>query len=310
MDDLIKEFRASVLDGKLDEAKRLIELGIEVSDLLDLALCSAINNNDIAMAEYMLELGANINYENDYCLRTAAEEGNLKMTELLLDNGANINATEDMFTPLMLAISNSHFNVVKLLLFHNANLDFALPVAAANGDLKLLELLHESGAEIEECCGLPLNMACANGSKKVVQYLLDNGANIHRMGSEALAKACINKHSDIVGLLLARGANIEHALLTLVESDSYEGLEFLIDFGADFNLYKEKLLRAATTQVKEGILKMLVVDYDMAINYETMEWLEYEDHTMALQFIYARDLKKKLAEDLQIKPQKSKTHKI
>lgn len=310
MDDLIKEFRASVLDGKLDEAKRLVELGIDVSYLLDLALCSATNNNDLAMTEYMLKLGADIHYENDYCLRLAAEEGELAMTELLLENGANINATEDVFTPLMLATSRGHLGVVKLLLLRKVDLDLALPVAAAYGNIEILKLLHDSGADIQECSGMPLQIACEHGIKNAALYLLDSGASIHRSGSEALAKACINKHSDIVGLLLARGANIENALLTLVESDSRDGLKFLIEFGADFNLYKEKLLRAATTQVKEDIIKMLVVDYDMVISYETMEWLEYEDHTMALQFIYARDLKKKLAEDLAIKPQKSKTHKI
>jgi hypothetical protein len=89
---------------------------------------------------------------------------------------------------IFLAAEAKEYNVTRALLKHApllANLKdhsgwTPLHIAAANGDLKLAELLLENFAHVHHCNNeneTPLHIAAAKGHLELVQFLVQNGAN-------------------------------------------------------------------------------------------------------------------------------------
>ena len=125
------------------------------------------------------------------------------------------------WTPLMLAASKGHDEIISLLIKYQANVraidvlgNTPLHWAADAGQASSAKLLLENGAEIEACnySGItPLLLAAIRRHLGVLLQLIDSGANpdaAARDGSTALHKAAAAGYTEIVRTLLHHGADM------------------------------------------------------------------------------------------------------
>mmetsp|Transcript_1183 Transcript_1183/g.1523 ORF Transcript_1183/g.1523 Transcript_1183/m.1523 type:complete len:249 (+) Transcript_1183:180-926(+) len=160
------------------------------------------------------------------------QEGNLKDVRKLIEQTREEieHRTEDDNTPLICASMRGHYNVVKYLLQHGAEIDAvnkhgssALYQAASFGHQHVVSLLLLYGAQLElasKIGGTPLNAAVSAGHEAIVQLLLYNGANpdsVNKFGNSALSRAIDNNHKGIATALFARGAHLDEKISTNVD---------------------------------------------------------------------------------------------
>src|SRR5260370_20614853 len=85
--------------------------------------------------------------------------------------------------------------------------------AAADGNLRRMQLLHFAGAHVNphgNGC-MPLYLAAGEGRLDVVRYLLDEGADVNareKFGDTALNETAYYGHISVIKELLFRGADI------------------------------------------------------------------------------------------------------
>ena len=122
-------------------------------------------------------------------LHISAAIGNEKIVKLLLDHGAEVNEKFNGLTPLLLASSNNHSLVAKLLLQFGADVNAqnqdgrsSLLMAVRNEHSELVSLLLSHKANMEIVCrrGLTcLSFICAKGNLDIIEMLLQNGAVVN-----------------------------------------------------------------------------------------------------------------------------------
>lgn len=175
-------------------------------------------------------------------IHVAVNTGNLDIVKLLLDNGASINDGEGFggYTPLhhaanrkkkhdSMEINAKLIDIANLLIDRGANMriysddnNTPLDLAARNGDLEMVELLINRGANLFGD-GDPfysekaLHHASENGHLPIVKYLVKRGYPVNRIIGEVggihtgtpLDKAVKKSHYDVVRyLVVVGGANI------------------------------------------------------------------------------------------------------
>ncbi|KAL4227621.1 Protein fem-1 B [Mactra antiquata] len=159
----------------------------------------------------------------------AARNGEEKVVHVLLNNfDANIEQTGTVrfdgyaiegATPLWCAAGAGHYNIVKLLLDHGADVNHATVTNST-----------------------PLRAACFDGRLDVVKLLLDNGANVsiaNKFKNTCLMIACYKGHKSVVEVLLEKGADSDArahcgatALHFSAECGHVEIVEVLVKSGA------------------------------------------------------------------------------
>ena len=189
-----------------------------------LQAAQAGHNNDVII---LLELGANVDYQNEEgktALMLAISGGHEHIIQTLIAAGTNVNIQDYCGnTPLVIGLnfpsSNSHIQVVKLLLKENAdpnlqnqNGETALMVASQQNHFKVVELLLKERANpnLQNQEGLTaLMFASQNGHYQVVKLLLKEIADPNLQdqdGWTALIFASQNGHYQVVKLLLKENA--------------------------------------------------------------------------------------------------------
>ncbi|KAL3998140.1 Ankyrin repeats (3 copies) family protein [Acanthocheilonema viteae] len=177
-------------------------------------------------------------YEEDVLTKIEDISGRFSYRFVLDVNGLDAQCR----TALYLAVANSYYDVVKYLLeveFPSMNVDQKCPfevdvycsdgktplmVAAANGDIALVKLLLDHGADVNLPCGLTdadissvdgarcigsgaLNEACRIGCVSLVQLLFQRGAVDHE--NVALATAFKYNQDSLARLFLLRLAFVD-----------------------------------------------------------------------------------------------------
>lgn len=150
-------------------------------------------------------------------LHVAAYRGHRALIPLLVASGAKVDQEHQTLTPLLLAISQQHFDAASALLVARANPNFGgaegappLSLAALVGDVKLVELLLAHGARLNATNpqrGTALRAAADAGKIEVVRLLLARGAKFDAadaFGKRPVDYARENGHVEIVKLLEAR----------------------------------------------------------------------------------------------------------
>ena len=167
---------------------------------------------------------------NDFATRLiiAARDGKLGFVKVLLRYEANIEARGTIkidgevildCTALWIAAAKGHFDVVRLLIKQNAEVDCRissnstpLRAAAFGGYLDIVRCLVENGADVNaHACGnsTPLMTTCHSGHLDVASYLLKHGAHINLQDNDersCLHYASKQGHVQLVCELLASGA--------------------------------------------------------------------------------------------------------
>jgi ankyrin repeat protein len=199
------------------------------------ALGWAAGGGEVAAMRLLLKAGAARESFDDAFLE-ALRKGHVDAMRLLLDQGANPRA-DDAATAHMLSLVPSTKaaqlpEIVNILLqrgwpvdartgeSRTGNDQTVLMDAVFNGDMPLIELLLQAGADVNLQCDCrailngghtALTLASYKGNEKVVQRLLDAGATVDTPsnGGTPLIVAADAGYTPVVKLLLSRGADVK-----------------------------------------------------------------------------------------------------
>ncbi|OAQ89061.1 ankyrin repeat domain-containing protein 52 [Purpureocillium lilacinum] len=160
----------------------------------------------------------------------------------------NANETSSLGrSALFVACANGNIDVVDILLEKGADITIAsnsgwtpMDVASYSGHAEVVKLLLEKGADItiaDNNGRTPVHSASRNGHVKVVKLLLEKGAAIAIAGNNGrtpVHSASLNGHAEVVKLLLEKGADI-----TIADNDGWTPVNAAsanghFEVGADF----------------------------------------------------------------------------
>ena len=182
------------LKSKHESQSQLLE-NVEAQGDMTLAMQQAASRGDKIMVKRLLARGIQINVpdESGYtAFMYACGQGHAEIVDLMISVGdATMNDFNQLakVTPLILAATNSHNDVIELLLRHGAAVD-----------------------ERDDLGCTPLLIACAKNSTICAKSLLEAGANpnkaIDRRGNAALHHCAIHGNAEMAQLLMNKGANV------------------------------------------------------------------------------------------------------
>lgn len=165
-------------------------------------------------------------YDKISPIHEAATLGDVAELERLVKDGTNINLkNHQQFTPLYLAVQNDNELAAKLLLDNGASAKNLMRLAVSKGNLKMLQLLDQFGADINGDKDGPtypymkvkdglhlLHLAAQGGYLDIVKWLVDvksvdvNLAN-NPLKQTALHFAAGKGHQEVTEFLLQKTAN-------------------------------------------------------------------------------------------------------
>jgi len=202
--------------GDINSVKSLVERGADVNRnvLGGTALFHAMDKGYTDIEKFLISKGADIVTAKDLLIINAAKDGDLNKVKKLIKNGSNINA-QRTFTPLELAVSRSHKDVIVFLIENGAKIkNEFLKEAAQNNDIDTVKLLVANGADVKDTkYGVPLISAASDGNIALIKFLLDKGADVNatsQCGETALDWAGYNEDGEekdnLIKLLKSHGA--------------------------------------------------------------------------------------------------------
>ncbi|KAI6170524.1 Suppressor of tumorigenicity 14 protein-like protein [Aphelenchoides bicaudatus] len=210
------------------------------------ALYLAAENGYTKCIKVLLDKGAKINYktyDGFTALHVASQEGKFKAAKVLIaKNHQLVNSTnKDHQTPLHIAASEGHCDIISLLLdndadvnalanFNNDSTDSpsvsALYWAAENGSVECVRILLDNGAKIDHQDNYgetALHIASQEGKFKAAKALINKDPSLVNIANKdhwyPLHMAAFKGHCDIVSLLLEKGADV-NALAKFIGEDS------------------------------------------------------------------------------------------
>ncbi|KAI5837291.1 ankyrin repeat-containing domain protein [Morchella snyderi] len=214
-------------------------------------------------------------------LQWAAKSGHTDTAALFLKFSSNVSTSECQMA-LDLAIDPRHFDVINTLLAHGVYINgrndkgyTPLQRAAENGDIDLIKLLLDAGAEVNRKTATqdhptPLHAAAGNGHLETVKFLIDAGAELdaeaaNTTGATALQTAAERGHIEVVKLLLDHGARVDIAatrtgrtvLQAAAQGGNIEIVKLLLVIGVDLYPKDHKTLQAAARSGNIEIVKLL-----------------------------------------------------
>jgi ankyrin repeat protein len=249
-------------NGHLNVVNILLIAGANAS-LLDergsTALHRAVRSQHVEVTKRLLkesDVGINEFYTawRDFSpLIIAVSNGNLAMVNILLkrsDIDVNLASPTARWNPLLLASNEGEVEILSVLMQHpDINKDFqdaigytAVHYAAMNGNISCLELLLQSGCDLN--ADRPIHRAIDYNELDAVKTLLKYGAETHfidGLGRNILHAAAVNNHSEMLRFLLQnrvdcgvndQGNNGETPLHDAVCYDYVDVVVVLLEYGA------------------------------------------------------------------------------
>lgn len=176
-----------------------------------------------ALAPLRAELQDDSSQSNkNHLLKKYADQGHLAAVSYLLNNGADINYSDrfDGLTPLLVATTGNHLEMVKLLLAKGADLRTpnsfghnALILATLNPNPEIARVLVSQGLSVNEnnsAGATPLFYAAGYGNTAMLEFLLSQGADLQlrdKDGNTPLGWAFQTGDIQNVLYLISKGAD-------------------------------------------------------------------------------------------------------
>lgn len=181
-------------------------------------------------------------------LQYASYMGHYGIVEWLLNNGAEVDKPDVTLGTALQAATRARFRVgsempvkldiIRLLLKHKAEVNKQM-------DTKLIEIPFRSNPERK---GNALQQAVASRHVELVQLLAESGAEINakhdECGTALMCASRENKIRDMLQVLVSEGADVNaqvdgigSALSEAARWGRWENAQFLVDNGADVNAY-------------------------------------------------------------------------
>lgn len=213
----------------------------------------AVSNNDTKMVDILLDYAADYNtdsYTRDHALYDATKLGSKELVECILLHEPDEKLQHDGWTCLLMAVVESHPNIVQLLA-NDEVMDigykgwYPLNLALEQDDLDSAKILIQRCSlftcDIQDYNGdTPLHIASKKGLDEIVSLLLENVIDINRKdiyGNTALHLATRNNHISVVKLLLG-DSEIKYELLNnnnetpkmIAETNGYSDILDIFNF--------------------------------------------------------------------------------
>jgi len=191
--------------------------------------------------------------------------GDTRMYNTLLTD-ACVDARTNSTRALQSACYYGQLEIVALLLQHGADVNFlegsALSTACAQGHRKVAAMLLQHGADVHAGNDEALLRASQNGYSKIVALLLDHGADVHARDDEALRLASANERGDVMELLLNRGADVhasdDEVLRVACLNGRFQVVELLLNSGADVHVRDDEAVRLASANGNWDVVALLL----------------------------------------------------
>ena len=225
--------KAASFSGSLECVKHLLSTNLIDINLIETSLLKALQGNRYECFRYIYE-HIPINYDIDISslLPTAIESGSKDACKLILEQQGTDPNGPDPETYLMVASANGNLEIVKLLVefgadinrFHE-NLGSALILAVVSDHLEIVKYLLEHGADLtlaDENGYTPLICSAFYGNYETFKELYTKDQNIYQEAKDGLTvflAACTSNNVDLVNKLIKLGANI-----TEVDFNNYNSL--------------------------------------------------------------------------------------
>ena len=274
--------------GNLDVLKLLKESGanIHVQNEMDRnsIMSAAIGTGDCNTVRWLIEQGVDVNHcskKGVTAVHIAAQQGNLDVLKLLKESGANIHAQTEMGSNSIMSASvgTGDCNTVRWLIEQGVDVNHcdkkgftAVHIAAKQGNLDVLKLLKESGANIHvednEGSYSVLLAAIGTGDCNTVRWLIEQGVDVNhcdKNGFTAVHIAAMQGNLDVVKLLKESGANIHvednegsySVMLAAIGTGDCNTVRWLIEQGVDVNHCDKNGFTAVHIAAKQGNLDVL-----------------------------------------------------
>ncbi|CAM9842849.1 unnamed protein product [Chrysoparadoxa australica] len=206
--------------GNLHEVKRLIKSGVDIETRDPLRkrtpLHFAAIRDDIDMAKYLCDAGADPDarmVRSGTPLMICAYYGSARVLRLLLSLGVYKAALDyGGWTALHYACNYGRVNCVPHLLepiatVQSTELRFSpFHLACRSGDVEIIRMLVENGAEVNALAGLkltPLHMAAQGDHIEACKYLLQQGADPNAEDEAGIKPGRLAKNHELKELLLS-----------------------------------------------------------------------------------------------------------
>jgi ankyrin repeat protein len=217
----------------------------------------------------------------DELLLLACEFKRIKNVKKLMQLGGDIEVkSEDSLTPLLTAIKNKDFKMVKLLVENGAELGEVtdkknklkitpLIYSIVEDELEIFKYLIKNGADVQ--LQNPIYHGIIHRNKPMIKALLDKNVklDIDIEGTTPLISAIGSKDIEMMKMLIERGASLDYTvgagtpMINIIQSDYLEGMELFLEKG-----YKLKDEELAALSLKDSVeLSKLVLIDNLGYNY-------------------------------------------
>lgn len=214
---------------KIDICDLLLSKGADINAYgsYNTPLEIAVEKNNFELFELLIKKGANINSETSSRKTTplivASFNGYMRFVEYLVKKGADVNLlNENGESALYMATLRGFIDICKYLVKNGANVNIGknhiVPIFAAAGNLSILKLLVEHGADLKHydkmLYGSILHAVInkrVKGYLEIMDYLISKGADVNaknRNGRTPLHVSAFLERLETCEYLLKKGANI------------------------------------------------------------------------------------------------------